>query len=141
MKSTSLLLAAVFVTGFTTAAAADAVPPHSKDFAGNYRTLVADQKAPPAVADCIASAYDYVKKSPRYDRLGFTQADIAAAKTNTKPAKFSAKDPRKVSAVIAVPGEARIKSIGTKWDGITLRCGLVSGKLKAIELAVKPAAN
>lgn len=141
MKSTSLLLAAIFSSGFTAAASADTVPPRSKDFAGNYRTLVEDQKAPAAVASCIASAYDYVKQSPRYDRLGFTQVDIIAAKTNTRPAKFSEKDPRKMSAVISLTGEARIKSVGYKWDSITLRCGLVGGKLKAIELSTKRATD
>jgi hypothetical protein len=135
MKSTQIILSAIFTLGIAGAAHADAVPKRSKDFTGNYQTLVKDQKASPQVADCIASAYDYVKKSKKYDRLGFTKDDIAAATTNDKSSKFSAKDASKVSAVISVPGEARTKSGGTEWDTITLRCGITGGKLKAIELA------
>lgn len=93
-----------FTLGIAGTAHADAVPKRSKDFTGNYQTLVKDQQASPQVADCIASAYDYVKKSKKYDRLGFTKDDIAAATTNDKSSKFSAKDTSKVSAVISVPG-------------------------------------
>jgi hypothetical protein len=134
MKSTQLILSAIFTLGIAGAAHADAVPKRSKDFTGNYQTLAKDQQASPQVADCIASAYDYVKKSKKYDRLGFTKADIAAATTNDKSSKFSAKDASKVSAVISVPGEARNRS-GAQWDTITLRCGITGGKLKAIEVA------
>lgn len=132
MKSTRLIFSAIFTLGIVSAAQADAVPKRSKDFTGNYQTLVKDQQASPPVADCIASAYDFVKKSTKYDRLGFTKDDIAAASTNSKSIKFSAKDPRKVSKVISVSGEARIKAGG--WDSITVRCGISDGKLKAIEL-------
>ncbi|MBC8717624.1 hypothetical protein [Ochrobactrum sp. Marseille-Q0166] len=132
MKSTRLIFSAIFTLGIVSAAQADAVPKRSKDFTGNYQTLVKDQQASPPVADCIASAYDFVKKSTKYDRLGFTKDDIAAASTNSKSIKFSAKDTRKVSKVISVSGEARIKAGG--WDSITLRCGISDGKLKAIEL-------
>ncbi|MBB4092721.1 hypothetical protein HGG72_09780 [Ochrobactrum pecoris] len=134
MKSTKFIISAIFALGFSAAAHADAVPKRSKDFTGNYQTLVKDQQAAPQVADCIASAYDYVKKSKKYDRLGFTKDDISSAETNDKSSKFSTSDPRKVSAVISVPGEARNKNASTKWDGITLRCGITGGKLKAIEL-------
>lgn len=137
MKSTKIILSAVFAFGFTAAAQADAVPKRTKDFTANYQTLVKDQQASPQVADCIASGYDYVKKSRKYDRLGFTKADIAAAATSDKSAKFSAKDAKKVSAIISVPGEARIKSVGYKWDSITLRCGITRGKLQAIEIVRK----
>lgn len=134
MKSTKIILTAIFASGFAFAAHADAVPKRSRDFTGNYQTLVKDQQASPQVADCIASAYDYVKKSRKYDRLGFTKDDISAAKTSAKSTKFSTQDPRTVSAVISVPGEARAKSGGTQWDNITLRCGVTNGKLKALEL-------
>ncbi|WP_273725262.1 type IV secretion system effector BspC [Brucella gallinifaecis] len=138
MKSTRLIFSAIFTLGIVSAAQADAVPKRSKDFTGNYQTLVKDQQASPPVADCIASAYDFVKKSTKYDRLGFTKDDIAAASTNSKSIKFSAKDTRKVSKVISVSGEARIKAGG--WDSITVRCGISDGKLKAIELIpYKPA--
>ncbi|CUW44282.1 hypothetical protein B3286c1_1609 [Brucella vulpis] len=113
------------------------MPKRTKDFTANYQTLVKDQQASPQVADCIASGYDYVKKSRKYDRLGFTKADIAAATTSGKSAKFSAKDAKKVSAIISVPGETRIKSVGYKWDSITLRCGITRGKLQAIEIVRK----
>ena len=135
MKSTKFIVSAIFALGFSVAAHADAVPKRTKDFTGNYQTLVKDQQAAPQVADCIASAYDYVKKSKKYDRLGFTKDDISAAETNDKSSKFSTSDPRKVSAVISVPGEARNKGASTKWDSIMLRCGITDGKLKAIELA------
>lgn len=134
MKSTQVILASIFALGFSAAAHADAVPKRSKDFTGNYQTLVKDQQVAPQIADCIASAYDYVKKSRRYDRLGFTNDDISNAATDDKSSKFSAADPRKVSAVISVPGEARNKNASTKWDSIVLRCGIASGKIKAIEL-------
>ncbi len=135
MKSTPIALSALISLGFVSAALADQAPPRSRDFTANYRTLVKNQKAAPPVADCIATAYDYVKKNRKYDRLGFTQDDISAASTDTHAAKFSKSDPRKVSAVISVPGEARLKSVGYKWDSVTLRCGLTRGKLQAIELA------
>ncbi len=137
MKSTKIILSAIFAFGFTAAAQADAVPKRTKDFTANYQTLVKDQQASPQVADCIASGYDYVKKNKKYDRLGFTKDDIAAAAINDKSAKFHAKDTKKVSAIISVPGEARIKSVGYKWDSITLRCGITGGKLQAIEIVRK----
>ncbi|MBB5701557.1 hypothetical protein FHS76_001408 [Ochrobactrum daejeonense] len=134
MKSTQIILTSIFALGFSAVAHADAVPTHSKDFAGNYQTLVKDQQAAPRIADCIASAYDYVKKSKKYDRLGFTKDDISGAKTNDKPSKFSTGDARKMSAVISVAGEARNRNASAKWDSIVLRCGIAHGKLKAIEL-------
>ncbi|MFD1197447.1 type IV secretion system effector BspC [Brucella gallinifaecis] len=134
MKLTQLIFSAIVTLGIAGTAYADAIPKRSKDFTGNYQTLVKDQKASPQVANCIASAYDYVKKSKKYDRLGFTREDIAAAKTNKKSSKFSSKDASKVSAVISVSGEARSKNSGTQWDAVTLRCGITDGKLKAIEL-------
>lgn len=133
MKSTHILLSTIFTLGLIGAANADVVPKHSKDFTANYQTLVKDQQASPQVADCIASAYDYVKKSKKYDRLGFTKNDIAAVSISSKPAKFSSTDRRRISTVISVPGEARTKAGG--WDSISLRCGISNGKLKAIELA------
>lgn len=134
MKSTQIILSAILTLGVAGVAHADTVPKRSKDFTGNYQTLVKDQQASPQIAGCIATAYDYVKNSKKYDRLGFTKDDIANATTNEKSSKFSTKDPRKVSAVISVPGEARNKTGGTQWDTIYLRCGITGGKLKAIEL-------
>lgn len=135
MKSTKLIISALLALGFASAAQADTVPKRTKDFTANYQILVKDRQASPQVADCIASAYDYVKKSKKYDRLGFTQDDISSAETNDKSGKFSTGDSRKVSAVISVPGEARKKGASATWDSITLRCGITGGKLKAIELA------
>ena len=141
MESTKIILSAIFALGFTVAAHADAVPKRSKDFKGNYQTLTQDQKAAPQIAECIASAYDYVKKSRKYDRLGFTQSNISAATTSSKTIKFSSRDPRKVTSVIAISGEARPKSNSTHWDGITLRCGIAGGKLRAIELVTTKTAS
>ncbi|KAB2680686.1 MULTISPECIES: type IV secretion system effector BspC [Brucella/Ochrobactrum group] len=135
MKSTNLILSVIFALGFSAAAHADAVPKRSKDFTANYQTLVKDQQVAPQIADCIASSYDYVKKSKKYDRLGFTKDDMSNAKTDDKSSKFSSRDPRDVSAVISVPGEARNKGVSATWDSITLRCGISGGKLNAIELA------
>ncbi|MBA8819111.1 type IV secretion system effector BspC [Brucella haematophila] len=141
MQLTKIILSTICAIGFASAAHADAVPKRSKDFTGNYQTLVKDQHASPQVADCVASGYDLVKKDKKYDRLGFTKDDISSATTNDTSSKFSTKDPRKVSAVISVPGEARIKSTGYKWDGVNLRCGITNGKLTAIELVQTKAAE
>ncbi|MBV2142836.1 hypothetical protein KUG47_04910 [Falsochrobactrum sp. TDYN1] len=135
MKLTKIILSTIFTLGFSVAAHADAVPKRGKDFKGNYQTLTQDQKAAPQIAECVASAYDYVKKSKKYDRLGFTQDNIDAATTSNKTVKFSARDPRKVTMIIAISGEARPRANSTQWDSITLRCGIAGGKLKAIELA------
>lgn len=139
MKKTPIILSILFA--FVGAAEADTVPKRSRDFTGNYQNLVKEQHASPQVADCIASGYDFVKKHKKYDRLGFTADDISDVEINEKSGKFSTKDPRTVSAVIAVPGEARIKSVGYKWDGVVLRCGITNGKLKAIELVQTKAAK
>ncbi|PQA75373.1 type IV secretion system effector BspC [Brucella oryzae] len=141
MKPTQIILSTIFTFGFIAAAHADAIPKRSKDFTTNYQMLVKDRKASPQVADCIATAYDFVKKSKKYDRLGFTQDDISSAKTDDKSSEFSTRDPRKVSAVISVPGEARIKRIGYKWDDVAVRCGITNGKLQAIEFVQTKAAK
>ena len=135
MKSTKLIFSAILALGFSAAAHADAVPKRTKDFTANYQILVKDRQASPQVADCIASAYDYVRKSKKYDRLGFTGEDISSAQSTDKSEKFSSRDPSKVSAVISVPGEARNRGVSATWDSITLRCGITGGKLTAIELA------
>lgn len=137
MKPSYFILSAICATGLATLAHADPAPKHSTDFKANYETLTKDQKAPPAVAECIASAYDFVKKSKEFDRLGFTALDISAAKTINKTASFSKSDPRKISKVIEVSGEARPKIDSSNWKPIKLRCGLNKGKLKAIELKLK----
>ncbi|MFC0246331.1 type IV secretion system effector BspC [Falsochrobactrum ovis] len=134
MKLRYSLLSVFCAFSIGTLAHADPAPQHSADFNANYETLTKDQNASPAVAECIASAYDFVKQSKEFDRLGFTAGDISAAKTINKTASFSKSDPRKISKVIEVSGEARPKKASTKWKSIKLRCGLKSGKLKAIEL-------
>ncbi|KXF77487.1 hypothetical protein ATN84_08935 [Paramesorhizobium deserti] len=119
----------------TGAAHAETPPKKSRDFRGNYETLVKDQHASPEMAECIATGYDLVKKSKKFDRLGFTQEDIGKAKVDRKPGKFSARDHTKVSTVIAVSGEARPRTDSTNWADITLRCGISKkGKVKAIEI-------
>lgn len=128
-----------FITAFSLlsfaagSALADVPPKRSKNFTGNYQTLVKDQQASPTIADCIATAYDVTAKSRSYDRLGFTKSDIAASKTEAKTQKFSTKDSTSVSEIISVPGEARQRK-GDGWSAITLRCGIRDGKLKAIEI-------
>lgn len=134
MKLSYSLLSVFCVFSIGTLAHADPTPQHSGDFKANYEILTKDQKASPALAECIASGYDFVKGSKEFDRLGFTASDISAAKTINKAASFSKSDPRKVSQVIEVSGEARPKKASTKWKPVKLRCGLKSGKLKAIEL-------
>lgn len=141
MKSIKFILATAVSIGFTAAAHADSVPTRSKDFIGNYQTLVKDQQASAQVADCLAAAYDYVKINKKYDRLGFTKADISAAKSSQKSTTFSKKDSRKVSSILTVPGEARIKANGYQWDNVNVRCGITNGKLAAIELVQTKAAQ
>ncbi|GGA84399.1 hypothetical protein GCM10011491_09880 [Brucella endophytica] len=129
-----LLLAAATLIAVACTAYAEAPPKRSRDFQGNYQTLVKDQHASPQVASCIATGHDLVKKNKRFDRLGFTEEDIAKARTNRKAGKFSGDDPTKVSAVISITGEARPRIGGINWAPITLRCGIVRGKIKAIEI-------
>ncbi len=140
MNSVKFIISTALAVGFAAVAHADNIPPRSKDFTGNYQTLVKDQNASPQVADCVAAAYDYVKKDKKYDQLGFTKDDLAAATTDNNASKFSKKDSRDVSSVLTVPGEARIKATGYQWDGINVRCGVTGGKLTAIEFVqTKPA--
>lgn len=134
MKLRYSILSVVCAFSIGTLAHADPAPQHSVDFKANYEILTKDQKAPSAVAECIASAYDFVKGSKEFDRLGFTASDISSAKTIHKAAFFSKTDPRKMSKVIEVSGEARPKNASTKWKSIKLRCGLKGKKLEAIEL-------
>ncbi|PRD41108.1 hypothetical protein C5748_23660 [Phyllobacterium phragmitis] len=135
MKFMKALTTAVFASLITAISVQAETPPKkSRDFRGNYETLVKDQHASPQTADCIATGYDLVKKSRKYDRLGFTENDIRKVKVNQKSGKFSARNPSKVSAVIAVQGQARPRSDSTNWVDITLRCGITGGKLQAIEI-------
>ncbi|GAB1581839.1 type IV secretion system effector BspC [Phyllobacterium phragmitis] len=140
MKFDKLLAMSVFASIIAAGAAhAETPPKKSKDFKGNYETLVKDQHASPEMAECIATGYDLVKKSKKFDRLGFTQEDIGKAKVDKKASKFSDKDHTEVSTVIAVPGEARPRTDSTNWADITLRCGMAKGKIKAVE--IRSAAN
>ncbi|WP_420961895.1 type IV secretion system effector BspC [Brucella sp. IR073] len=129
-----LVMAAATLIAVVGTAYAETPPKRSSDFQRNYQTLVKDQHASPQVASCIATGYDLVERNKRFDRLGFTAEDIAKAKTNRKAGKFSAGDPTKVSAVISIPGEARPRADTTNWATITLRCGVVKGQIKAIEI-------
>ncbi|RCS24421.1 hypothetical protein DUT91_09110 [Phyllobacterium salinisoli] len=135
MKLTRPLMATIFVSLIAAGVAhAETPPKKTRDFRGNYQTLVKDQHASPQTADCIATGYDLVKKSKKFDRLGFTEEDIGKVKVNQKSGKFSDKDPRKVSAVISVQGQARPRNDSTNWADVTLRCGITKGKLQAIEI-------
>ena len=116
---------------------ADPLPARSSSFAGNYRTLVEDQKAPAAVARCIATAHDYAAKGRLYDRLGFTRDDIVAAVAAPHQGAFSATDPRAVTSTLAISGEGRRRNSGD-WVKITLRCGERADRLAAIELVARP---
>jgi len=139
LLATRCLPALVLAGCITTAnpANADPLPARSPNFAGNYRTLVEDQKAPPAVARCIAAAHDYAAKGRLYDRLGFTRDDIVAAVAAPHQGAFSATDSRAVTSTLAISGEARRRNSGD-WDKITLRCGERAGRLAAIELVGRP---
>ncbi|MBK3745216.1 hypothetical protein G3A39_39210 [Paraburkholderia aspalathi] len=130
----SCLVSIVSLLGLIAGAAyADTPPKRSKNFSGNYETLVKDQKVKPQIAECIATGRDLVANSRIYDRLGFTSEDIAAAKNIDKAQKYSAADATKVSTTIAVSGEARLRN-GSSWDRINLHCGISGGKIKAISL-------
>ena len=100
-------------------AQADPVPNRSKAFKANYKTLLQDQHAAPPIAECIATAYDYVASSRVYDRLGFTKTDISKA--------------RKRQNAIAVSGEARTRATGA-WVDISLNCVSVKRKLSSITI-------
>ncbi|PYE89754.1 type IV secretion system effector BspC [Phyllobacterium leguminum] len=139
MKVAELLLNTVFASLIAGAAYADTPPKRSRDFQGSYQTLVKDQHASPRIADCIATGYDLVKMSRIFDRLGFTEEDIGKARTVRKMGPFSDRDATKISSVISVAGQARPRANSTNWADITLRCGIVRGRIKAIE--IKPAAK
>lgn len=140
MKMVAWVLSAVFSAAIVVTASADQVPKRTSNYGENYKTLVEDQKAPAQIAECIATSYDYADAGKQYDRLGFTQDDIKAAKTTSESAAFSAKDARVVSTLIAVTGSARQKAGNGDWKDIILRCGYNDGKLQAIELVPAQAA-
>jgi len=139
MKFDKLLALALFASVIVAGAAhAEKPPKKTQDFKGNYETLVKDRHASPEMAECIATGHDLVKKSKKFDRLGFTQEDIGNARVDRKPGRFSHKDHTKVSTVIAISGEARPRTDSTNWADITLRCGISKkGKVKAIEIDTK----
>ncbi|UXN58769.1 BspC domain-containing protein [Phyllobacterium zundukense] len=116
---TTSLAATVTICMMAVSAPADPVPNRSKAFKANYKTLVQDQHATPPIAECIATAYDYVAASRVYDRLGFTQTDISKAK--------------KGQTAIAVSGEARTRGTSA-WVDITLTCVSAKGKLSSISI-------
>jgi hypothetical protein len=134
MKAKQILLMTLFASLITGAAYAETPPKRSGNFLGNYQTLVKNQHASPRIASCIATGYDLVRKNKTFDRLGFTEEDIGKARTNRKASKFSADDPTQVSSVIEIQGQARPRANTTKWRDITLRCGIVRGKIRAIEI-------
>lgn len=140
MKAAKQFLMTVFASLIVASAAyAETPPKRSRDFQGNYQTLVKDQHASPRIADCIATGRDLVKTSKTFDRLGFTEEDIGKATTVRKMGRFSDKDQTKVASVISINGQARPRANSTNWADITLRCGIVKGRIKAIE--IKPTAK
>lgn len=119
MKAITTSLAATVMICMMAGAQADPVPNRSKAFKANYQSLVKDQHAAPPIAECIATAYDYVASSRVYDRLGFTQTDISKVK--------------KGQTAIAVRGEARTRATSA-WVDITLNCVSAKGKLSSINI-------
>lgn len=113
------LAATLMICMMAAGAQADPVPNRSKAFKANYKTLLQDQHAAPPIAECIATAYDYVASSRVYDRLGFTKIDISKA--------------RKRQNAIAVSGEARTRATGA-WVDISLNCVSVKRKLSSITI-------
>lgn len=133
------LLAAPLILGaFVSYASAAPAPKHSMDYPANVKTLVDDQGASPDIAACVATGYDYVQAAPDYDRLGFTRNDFASAERDRDAAPFSPQDPRRVTGVLSVSGEARQRSDGT-WLGVTLRCGYAGKGLTAVEIVTDAA--
>lgn len=120
MKKAAILVSSILALGFVSAAQANPVPKPSRDYAGNYKTLVEDQKATPQVARCVASGYDLASGGHDYDRLGFTEQDIAAAKVS--------------GTNVSVSGQGRKKSDGITWVDITIQCTENADKLTAIEI-------
>lgn len=119
MKAITTFLVATTMICIMAGAQADPVPNRSKAFKANYKTLIEDQHAAPPIAECIATAYDYVAASRIYDRLGFTQTDISKA--------------NKGQTAIAVSGEARTRA-NSAWVDITLSCVSAKGKLSSIDI-------
>lgn len=126
------MITAIFSVGFFAVAHADPIPERTKDFTGNYKTLMKDHKASAQVATCV-TGYDLMRSDRVYNRIGFTKYDIAAAKI-ASVSKFSVTDPKPVRAVVSVSGEVRNRASGTAWDKIILRCGFFGAKIAAIEL-------
>ena len=138
MKTSPLLAALLLLGAPVTLVLANPVPKHSTDHATNQKTLTEDQGATPQVADCIATGYDLVHAHQEFDRLGFTRNDIAGADMAREKGPFSSTDPRPVSEVVVVSGEARQRGYGS-WLGVTLRCGYAGHGLTAIEIVADQA--
>lgn len=124
MNKQQIILCLGFSVFFSSAALAAEPPKKSANFSGNYKTLTQDQKATPQTATCIATGYDLVKLSKKFDRLGFTQNDIA--KVKIKKAKSSASQ-------LTVHGQARNRT-SSQWQDIALHCTLKNGAVTNIKL-------
>lgn len=121
---------------FGGAAWAEPLPEAGRAFLGNLKTLMHDSKAPRTIATCAAYAHEFAKTS-KWDRIGFTRANLAAARTSRAMAPFSASDPRTVAAVTVIPATARLRAAsaqGQEWQEINVRCGERDGAYIAIEL-------
>lgn len=137
MKASAPIAAFAITLMLTGMALADVAPKPSKAYAGNYRTLMNDQNASTREAACIATGHDYAAAGKRYDRLGFTKADIAATRVSEKRSVFSARDRRTVSKIVSIAGTARSRGGNDGWKNITLRCGEIDGVVRAIELVAR----
>lgn len=126
MKAVGLMFSAALIVAIPASGLTNPVPKPSKNYAGNYQTLVDDQKASPQIARCIASGYDYAESETAYDRLGFTKDDIAAARISEHTGGNAA-------VTVAVPGQARQKNSGN-WVEIKLGCVEANGTVLDIEI-------
>lgn len=113
-----------------TYANADMLPKKSSNYQGNYETLTKDRKADDQLAQCIATGHDLVAKDKYYDRLGFTDENLAqTTRLKSKEEKAEKLDVR---------GEARSRKTGN-WSPVQLSCNFSSGKISGIKLSdLKP---
>ncbi len=116
-------LVSAIMLGTISYAQANNLPQKTSNYQGNYQTLTKDRKLDDQLAQCIATGHDLVAKHKNYDRLGFTDENLAQTKRKKTKTTSSA----------LVRGEARLRKTG-KWAPIELSCDFKQSKISAIKL-------
>ena len=126
-KASAVIASLISLSSF---AHAEKLPKQSPDFKANYNLAINDSKAKPATAQCSATVHDLTKdKKYKYDRFGFTQADYDAVTLN--------KTTGNGATSVQLTGEARLRSGGTAWEPITVKCVVSKNKVQSISVTVK----